>query len=262
VIRLCTFLDRDPWHKPDKTGCNKLGYLSKKDTVVYPIRRHFVEVPLGKVVKRMRASNALTTLRKHCPEESEESIDSFFTDNVLNPRLMRLGINNLIASDFTYFEQPLHLPKLQPINAEEHKKRWLQLTSCIRRGDLVQVLDESSLVSRLIARVDVGTWSHSARYVGNGKIFEAITSGVVERSILVYADRRYRIGIYRVPNLSEDDLAEMVAVGRSLLGEPYAWSGVIGLAWKKILRLNHFKYYEISPNDLLSKYDYRLIHVV
>jgi hypothetical protein len=164
----------------------------------------------------------------------------------------------LREANFAYFDNPIRLPKLKPISADEHRRRWAEMTVSIQRGDLVQVLDTSSRVSRLIAKIDLGTWSHSARYIGNGNVFEVITSGPVTRSISSYADRPYRIGIYRAPNLSEDDLARMDAHDQSVLGKPYAWRTVLILGWKKILRLEKYKSYEVSPNDLLSRFDFRL----
>jgi hypothetical protein len=259
LIRLCTFLDRDPWFKRDSTGHNKVGYLTADDMVIYPKRRHFVAVPLKTLLRSMRGKE-LQVFQKQCPAISEKNIERFFTENVLNPALMSLGNHKLSTNDFAFFEHPVLLPRLRPIDADEHKRRWEQLWLSIREGDLVQVIDESSTLSRLIAKVDMGTWSHSARYAGNGNVLEAITAGVVERSITAYGDRRYRIGIYRHPNLSPKDAYVMSMRMRSLLGAGYSWRGVTRLAAKKILRLNSGK--QVSPNDLMSRFEWHLIHIL
>ena len=90
MVRLCTFLDRGLWFKRDRTGHNKVGYISRSDVVVYPVRRHYVEIPLKQVVRQMRGKE-LQVLEKRCPGWCHENIDRFFTENVLNPSLMNLG---------------------------------------------------------------------------------------------------------------------------------------------------------------------------
>jgi hypothetical protein len=34
-LRLCCFRDHDPWHKPDDTGMNKIGFITDADTVIF-----------------------------------------------------------------------------------------------------------------------------------------------------------------------------------------------------------------------------------
>lgn len=188
----------------------------------------------------------------------------FFTENVLNPRLMNLGLRTLTWGDLAFFDHPIRLPKLRPIDAQEHEKRWLHLLSCVRAGDTLEVLDESSVVSRLIAKIDIGTWSHTATYVGDGRVVEAITSGVAERSIGVYRMQQYRIGIYRLPDLQQESLAKMLQFARAQIGKGYNWSGVTRVALKKLLRLNLYQggQFNFSPNDLPTLINFRLIHIV
>ena len=51
----------------------------------------------------------------------------------------------------------------------------------LRVGDSIMLIDTASVVSRLLAYFDHGVWSHEATWIGDGKVHEATTSGVVER---------------------------------------------------------------------------------
>ncbi len=206
----------------------------------------------------------LMVFKVQWPEDYEAGVETFFKHNVLNPELMRRGLASIFKRDFNFFRCPIRLPILTPISFEEHENRWSQMMMCIQPSDLVQVIDNSSVISRLIAKVDIGTWSHSACYAGRGMVLEAITSGVFTRSINVYRDMRYRLGVYRFPGVTEDQQLEMLFSGYSMLGSSYSWKGVYRLGAKKLLQLSRSKYKEgeVSPNDLVSLGAYELVHVV
>lgn len=263
MIRTCTFLDNDIWFKADSTGHNKVGYLTAEDVVVYPVRRHWVRIPLKTVIKKMRGKE-LMTFRVQWPEDREAGVEAFFTQNVLNPELMQRGMGSIFKRDFEFFDYPLRLPVLSTISADEREDRWSKMMQSIQPCDLVQIIDQSSIVSRLIAKVDIGTWSHTASYVGRGMVLEAITSGVVKRDINVYRDVRYRIGIYRVPGITEEQRFKMLVAGYSCLGRRYNWKGLFRLGIKKLLRLRRSRYKdgEVSPNDLVSMGICQLVHIV
>lgn len=217
MIRTCTFLDHDLWFKADLTGHNKVGYLTADDVVVYPARRHWVRIPLQIVATKMRGEK-LMMFELQWPDGREPDVEAFFTKNVLNPELMRRGMNSIFKHDFDFFDNPIRLPVLSPIAAEEHENRWLQMIQYVKPCDVIQVIDQMSIISRLIVKLDIGTWSHSAIYVGDGNILEAITSGVVRRKITAYRNRRYRVGIYRIPGITEEQRFQMLITSHSRLG--------------------------------------------
>lgn len=264
MLYVCTFRDGDPWFKVDSTGHNKIGYLTTDKLVVYPVRRHFVIMPAEELEKKVRGKH-LTVLQYRWPEDKVRNVDEHFTQNILNPHLMFRGMKELSAGNYAYFNRPIRLPKLQPIEHDEHTRRWSQLMECIQPGDTVQVLDQKSLLSRLIARVDQGTWSHTAGYIGGGMVQEAITSGVVEREMSVYKTSNYRIGIYRSPDFDPQpaDIERLILYGRSHLGAKYSWKLATRLGLKKLLRTRTSPIDgEISPNDLVSLFNLELIYVV
>ena len=102
-----------------------------------------------------------------------------------------------------------------------------KICRCVAEGDAIVTFDTKSIVSRIITHLDQGTWSHVGQYVGNGKIVEAITPGVVERSIEDYHHYRYRLGVYRVPGASAEQIDSMIARLRSRIGDRYSYRKVL-----------------------------------
>ena len=54
-------------------------------------------------------------------------------------------------------------------------------------GDMLCVFDTKNVFSWVISKVDRGPWSHTAICTGEGTVLEAITTGVCERPLDVYA---------------------------------------------------------------------------
>jgi Permuted papain-like amidase enzyme, YaeF/YiiX, C92 family len=267
MIRLCAFRDRDPWFKPDSTGLNKTGYVTANDIVVYPVRRHFVAEPLQRLEKRVRGRRLMMS-RRECHQETAQRVDSYFTENVMNPALMNRGMRELLGPDLGYFDHPIRLPILSPITNDEYEKRWAQLVDQIQPGDTLLVIDEKSRLSRLVAKVDMGTWSHTAICFGRGIVIEAITTGVVQRDISVYHSRNYRVGLYRIPGgVTDEQITKMHAFAIEQLGKKYAWGQIVRLGIRKLLRARppaqlQFLPSKLSPNDLIALSILELIHVV
>ena len=195
-VRLIAFRDSDRvWYRVDETGFNKVGYVTRKDTVIHPRwNRGLAETPLPRVLRcphEFRERAALT-------KDEVENIEIFFTQNTPSIELFNLGFSALLtASELSFFETPIRIPALEDISRLEFQKRWETFSSTLRPADMVAAIDTKSLTSRMIARFDHGTWSHVGTYTGDGTILEAIKDGVVERDIEVYRNPRYRLGLYR-----------------------------------------------------------------
>ncbi len=254
--RICVFRDHDLWHRADSTGFNKVGYFRDTGQVVYPIRKHFVEAPFDRIRKRKHQ-----LLDSAMPEEAQRRAEQFFSGNVLNRHLMQRGLRAFADGESGFFRNPIRLPRLKTISLQEHETRWHELMACLKGGDVIQVLDQKSLISRLIARVDQGVWSHTAMYSGNGTVLEAITSGVTERPIGVYENARYRIGVYRRDGLTEEARLGLLLFLQSQLGKRYAWRKALRLGLRKVLRIDRLIGKQLSPNDLCLS-DLSLIHLV
>lgn len=256
--KACCFRDHDLWHKPDDTGMNKVGYITSRDTMIYQLRWHFVEVSVSRL-RRKRVD----VFELRCSEERKAQIEAFFTMNVLNPdpELMERGLRALVQGPHDLFDNPLRLPKLSPITKAEHEKRWNELPQVLVAGDCIQIFDERSVISKAIAAVDHGSWSHTSIYTGDQTVTEAITSGVSERPITVYKAPGIRLGVYRNPSMTAESARRIVAFNRAQLGKPYAWWKVLMLGLELLFHINR-RTRKPTPNDIIALSDLELIFLI
>jgi hypothetical protein len=266
-VRLISFRDFDRvWYRVDITGFNKVGYITRSSTVIHPRwNRGLTESPLSRV---LRYPHALSERLARTQTEAD-NIEAFFTQNVPSVELFNSGLQALVsASDLSFFESPIRIPVLDDISPLEFERRWEVFSLTLRRADIIFVLDTKSLISRLIARFDHGTWSHVGVYTGERTIVEAITAGVVERNIEVYHDPRYRLGIYRHKTIGPKAATSLVDVLRSQLGKRYDFLSAIRLAIFKVLGLQPGAgsrpptLDELTPNDAARAERAALIWVV
>jgi hypothetical protein len=201
-----------------------------------------------------------------------ENIETFFAQNRPNADLFFQGLNAFGRRDDAFFESPVRLPILQPISPGEFEKKWEQLLILVRPTDQIMVTDTSSLLSRAIASLDQGVWSHVGGYVGDGKIIEAILSGVVERPLNVYRSPQYRIGLYRVKGFdgnvetpeSAKRIESFVAFVRARVGARYGYRNFVRLAAIKVFGLGQKwrNEHDISPNDMAIVLPLELIFTI
>ena len=254
---LITFRDFDLLYKWPRYNVawnehNKVGYVTQACIAIYPLRCGLKKIALSKI----KHTHKLVPLPS---TPLDDNIERFFTQNRDNPSLFVRGIK-MLTQNLDFFKSPVKLPILDHITAQDFEVRWAQFVSLIRPGDWIQIIDTKSFVSKTISRIDHGVWSHSATYTGDGNICEAITSGVVERSIDVYRSYRYRLGLYR-PNEPPNSVQPRIAFLRSQIGKPYGYRKVLRLACWKLLQLPPIQA-QPSPNDVVFLYDAPLIYVV
>jgi hypothetical protein len=266
-VRLITFRDLDRvWYRVDVTGFNRVGYITRKNTVIHPRwNRGLTETPLTSIQRHPHR-----LLQRVAKTQTEaDNVESFFTQNTPSVELFNLGLQAITsANDLSFFENPIRIPILDDISPQEFERRWETFSLTLRRADTVFVLDTKSLISRLIARFDHGTWSHVGVYSGEGTIVEAITAGVVERNVDVYHDPRYRLGIYRHKTLDSKGAKDLVDAMRSQLGKGYNFPAVVRLAIVKVLGLRPSggkrppRLDERTPNDAARAERLALICIV
>jgi len=261
-IRLVTFKDLDifykwPWYKDVKwTDDNKLGYVTKDGFVIYPFLRWWKKVPL----KSMKPSR---TMVMDVGQQLAENVESFFTENVPNRTLFYAGVHGITHPEHrpAIFDHPIKLPILEPITKEERDRRWDQMTKIIKSGDFVFCTDTSSRLSRLIAKWDHGTWSHTALYIGGGYLSEAIPKyGVCVRHMELYNTPNYRLAIYR-PFYKPGDAKKVIESMVQKFEGRYAYRKVFALALRKLIGLQP-KSPQISPNDLAIRAHIPIVHIV
>lgn len=246
---LCKFLDRNPFHRPGPSGLNRVGYGTRRGTMIYQRKYNFVEVPLERLrPKRIEAYEIKGS------ETQLDAIETFFTGNVLNTFLMNRGLLAVAHGPRDLFDAPIQLPILRPITHAEWTRRWQELPDILQKLDTIQVFDGTSRNSRLIAAIDRGSWSHTAMYSGDGTVLESITSGVRERPLEVYRRPGIRIGVYRMTGAPTAEADKAISWARQRIGNGYGWAQLGKKGFQTLLRLHpEPERFIASPNDLIVR---------
>ena len=219
----------DPWHPTDASGFSKTGYVTNSGIVIYPRRSRIAVTSIEAVTRR---HHRLIDISTH-PRAAQ--IEALFTNNVINNTLYVAAMQQIGNPNSPFWNNPIKIPILSPISPEEHESRWRTFVDALQKGDGIFTFDTKSIVSRIIMHLDQGAWSHCGTYVGNGRIVEAITLGVVERSIDAYHDTRYRLGIYRLPGASPQQIDSLIAFCHSTVGDRYSYRKVLLLGIRLVL---------------------------
>lgn len=98
-------------------------------------------------------------------------------------------------------------------------------TSALQAGDII-VSTTRQFVSRAIRLGTLSAVSHVMVYVGDGKVIEAIGSGVREITLAAAIDDAILAVAYRHPQLDTAHAAAVVTYARSRIGNPYNYAGV------------------------------------
>jgi hypothetical protein len=267
------FRDWDLFYKPpfynrvSWRDYNKTGYVSKSGWVVYP---HCLSLKMQRLEIIEQRKHTLVPLSFM---SNSDNVEKFFTQNKPNAELFFQGLNALGRRDNEFFEYPIRLPILPPTNVQEFEERWQRMQQILHPADCIMIFDTASYISRIIAAVDRGVWSHVAGYAGNGNVLELILSGMVERSLDTYRSPRYRIGIYRARPSNggaeyADDLKRIhafLARARASIGRTrYDYFKVAKLGFVKIfgIRLRRPSDYDVTPNDMARSINFKLIFTV
>jgi cell wall-associated NlpC family hydrolase len=247
----------NPWHPTDASGFSKTGYVTNNGIVIYPRRSRIARTSIEAVTRR---HHRLIDISNH-PRATQ--IEVLFTNNVINNSLYVAAIQQIGNPNSPFWNNPIKIPILSPISPEEHEARWARSLGALQKGDGIFTFDTKSIGSWLIAYLDQGTWSHVGMYVGNGQIVEAITLGVVERSIESYHDTRYRLGVYRLPGASPERIDSLVAFNHSTVGDRYSYRKALTLGIRLALGIwpsagaRH-----TTPNMAITRAGYDLIEIV
>jgi hypothetical protein len=254
IIVQVLFLDDDRTHETVITGFNKIGWVTSSGLVVHARRRRIVATPISEIKRHHHE------FRK-TPENLDQSkLERFFAMNYRAYDLFFSGVAAIASRNKDFFLNPIKLPILDGIGREEHDKRWGALTVAITECDFLCVFDSKSLISRFIAYIDDGPWSHTASYSGEGTIFEAVPPRVCERPLEIYRDPRYRLGLYRtVPELDPAQKLSFNAFQRRQIGRRYSYEKAFLAGFLKHLRRPRNA---PTPNDFAILPQVTLIAVV
>lgn len=250
------FLNTRDTNPENATGCNHIGIILQDDSVVFCRRRRATSLSVSK----LRLSTPRMHLLKPKDAAVRNSILRYFNLHRNNPRLLELGFISLSSPTLKVLDSVEIMPNVrEPLSAQEHERAWQRVTSRLEPMDFIFTYDTTSFVSRIIAWIDSGSWSHVGVYVGDGQIVEAISSGVIRRSLDVYRTSKIRLGVYRVVSVNEEGKQKAIFWYNQQVGKPYNYAGVIRLAFRKVvdrylsIRWSIRSPRDLSPNDMIYR---------
>ena len=236
------FLDKPTKQEPDESGCNQIGILLTNKKVLFVRNNRVIELSLTQLNSSMVFAIPFKS------EEFARNVSKYFEANKGTRHLFKAGLIALKAENEAFFSSPIIMPQLKRYDSDEtYEEAWNNLLPQIEKADMVCTFNEKSLMSRFIASLDKGTWSHSAMYMGNGQISEAITQGIVMRDISVYKSKHVHIGIYRLFDMTPQRAEKAIQRGLSLIGGDYSYRKAIRVGLRTIFRL---KLDPSKPGDL------------
>lgn len=247
---IITFTDNDHSQKPDKSGFNKVGYVTRSEEVIFLRRKRIVRRRLSNIRK---FPHALLSLPK---SQDPNNVEKFFLENWLTLDLFNLGMSSLLCDDVAYFSSPIKLPQLEKIDKNKRDEQFVVLKSLASEADLLFTFDTKSVISKIISVVDRGPWSHVATCTGTGTIIEVIASGLCERPIEVYANPRYRLGLYRYRYRDDFYPEKIILSSRLHIGNGYSYKKAARAGLQKLFR---FERTSPTPNDLAIAPEFELI---
>lgn len=111
---------------------------------------------------------------------------------------------------FSFAEQQLQMNNYAPFlwgsffppdptyaSDEEYEETWNDFVSTLEPHDCLLTFDRRSKLSKFIAVFTHGPFSHLAHYIGDGQIWESVTSGTRIAPLETYKGRHYRVAAYR-----------------------------------------------------------------
>ena len=197
------------------------------------------------------------------PSEKEymPKIAEFFISAQNNYRLFNLGISAINANRLDFFDSGKSImPVFSNYLTDEHyNEAWKRVTSKLKKGDMICTFNSKSLISKTIARIDKGSWSHCGVYVGNNEIFEMISKGAVRRNIDAYKQKYIHFGIYRPigsvyqMNMENDDyINHFIELSKN---DKYSYLKALILGIRTILSFTDGKFspVDVTPNAIIYK---------
>lgn len=209
---------------------------------------------------------ALKNLEFRRPQKaiSGDRIEQYFLTHRERPLHFAAGLRALRNDNL----QPLRDNELFPAsptyaNDEQYEIAWTAFVAALNPMDTLFTACKTEPMSRFIAWYTGGPWSHVAVYVGNGEIWESVTSGVRTCSVDVYKGRQFRVGAYRhIGLLNETKTYEQaLAVVSTPLWRPGTYNYRCA-AWHGTKSFFGFHEHALVPNSFIYQGIYSFLRQV
>ncbi len=106
----------------------------------------------------------------------------------------------------------------------------------VKLGDVITCRGENNL-GKVIRYITNSNQNHSALYIGNQEIIEALSNGIVISNINERLDNpKEEIYIDRVKNFDINKTEELIEFAKTFLHTKYDWIGLLGIATKYTIK--------------------------
>lgn len=226
-------------------GCNQWAFVVDGNRALFS-RLLVHSISLAKLRKK---SNAIAIRR--IPHEFAPAVSNFLIRYRWRPALFKAAINFLQCTNYMPFLMGQFFPNdVVYENDEEYEEAWKTMMARLTPHDAIFTFDRTSLLSRFIALVTHGPFSHVATYIGEGNIWEIVTSGARIVPIETYKNRhKYRVAAYRHSGFEIKPRTEQLEEMKAMIGNVrYGYFGAIGAGIKSYFGMHRGSG---SPNGLI-----------
>jgi hypothetical protein len=237
----------DKWSlKPLREGFNQ-GRSSLTINARYFRERSFIpSINLNALRKKPNA-----TVVRRVPAQLAQPVASLLIRYRWRPALFKAASNFLQLTNYVPFIFGKFFPDdITYESDDEYENAWQAFIKRLEPHDPIFTFDRRSLLSKLIALLTHGPFSHVATYLGDGNIWEIVTPSARVVPIEVYKDRsRYRVAAYRHYGYETMDRASQKADMMQLIGNVrYGYFGALLAGFKSYFGLHRES---ATPNGLI-----------
>ena len=211
-VDVVIFFDPHSKNPIDELGCNQWAFVVDEEKALFS-RRLVHAITLIK----LRAHPEAIAIRR-IPPEFSDCVADFLMRYRWRPALFKAAVNFLQCTNYMPFlSGSFFPPDVEYVTDMEYDEAWRRMIAALEPHDLILTFDRTSSLSKIIALCTHGPFSHVATYVGEGKIWEIVTSGARVVPIEHYKYRhKYRVAAYRhfghEPMTRDEQLADMMSV--------------------------------------------------
>lgn len=178
----------------DVSGCNQWAIAVEDQIAIVNRPSGIICVRIEDILRRPHLN-----IRKNPYSSHAANISAYFIRNRRHRSLYEAGERSLLVGNLQIFENGSLFPQRPEYSSvDEFERAWSFLLSSSKPMDVIFTVRFDSLLSRFIAWATHGPFSHVALYVGEGEIFESVTSGLRRGGLTdLYKDRNNWVATYR-----------------------------------------------------------------
>jgi hypothetical protein len=178
----------------DETGCNQWAIVVDEHGALSRHQSRVIRVPWEALLKMPELH-----FRSNPYDGHRDRIARFFLDHVKLHDHFEAGEKALLQGNLQPFEWGRLFPSRPTYASDfEFDQAWRDVLEKARPMDTIFAAREDDIMSRLVVWTTQGPFSHVATYLGDGEIWESVTSGLRRGKLTdLYKSRRIWVAVYR-----------------------------------------------------------------